>query len=217
MRRHHQGGKFEHMAQRAVAQVHLYPSHHSTGRYRHPPVLILGASRPYGYPGHLPLHEGFFALLGSVNGSSTIWRLLDNKEHVSYETVEEIHKILWALMTYSYPICSEKETLCVAQSPSQHIETHVWILKRKERRREENRANEAQDEAENVEENREKLGTDFFAWSPRSKGSYVIWIQTSPAKPRIRRYQEIANIEVIRDEAVVSDARWRIHPAALWF
>ena len=43
-----------------------------------------------GYREYLPLDEGFFALLGSVNGSSTMRMLLDHKKHIGHKTVEKI-------------------------------------------------------------------------------------------------------------------------------
>ena len=43
-----------------------------------------------GYREYLPLDEGFFALLGSVNGSNTMRMLVDHKRHVGHKTVEKM-------------------------------------------------------------------------------------------------------------------------------
>ena len=43
-----------------------------------------------GYREYLPLDEGFFALLGSVNRSSTMRMLLDHKKHIGHKTIEKI-------------------------------------------------------------------------------------------------------------------------------
>ena len=48
------------------------------------------ANREDGYREYLPLDEGFFALLGSVNGSSTMRMLLDHKAHIGFQTIERI-------------------------------------------------------------------------------------------------------------------------------
>ena len=43
-----------------------------------------------GHREYLPLDEGFFALLGSVNGSSTTRMLLDHKKDICHKTIEKI-------------------------------------------------------------------------------------------------------------------------------
>ena len=43
-----------------------------------------------GYWEYLPFDEGFFALLGSVNGSSTMRMLLDHKVHIGHKTIQKI-------------------------------------------------------------------------------------------------------------------------------
>ena len=43
-----------------------------------------------GHREYLPLDEGFFALLGSVNGASTMRMLLDHKKHIGHKTIEKI-------------------------------------------------------------------------------------------------------------------------------
>ena len=43
-----------------------------------------------GYREYLPLDEGFFALLGSVNGASTMRMLLDHKVHIGHKTIQKI-------------------------------------------------------------------------------------------------------------------------------
>ena len=43
-----------------------------------------------GYREYLPLDEGFFALLGSVNGASTMRMLLDHKVDLGHKTIQKI-------------------------------------------------------------------------------------------------------------------------------
>ena len=43
-----------------------------------------------GYREYLPLDEGFFALLGSVNGSSSMRMLVDHKKQIGHKTIEKI-------------------------------------------------------------------------------------------------------------------------------
>ena len=47
-------------------------------------------NREDGHREYLPFDEGFFALLGSVNGSSTMRMLLDHKAHLGFMTIEKI-------------------------------------------------------------------------------------------------------------------------------
>lgn len=50
----------------------------------------ISPTREDGYREYLPPDEGFFALLGSVNGSSTMRMLIDHKGRIGYKTVMKI-------------------------------------------------------------------------------------------------------------------------------